>query len=510
MHLTHFFDRGLSIAPDRACLVTAERTLTYREVDAAAWQVARELRSRGLAPGDAVAIASPNSFEVVVTILGVLRAGCRWVAINARNAHDEILGLLELTEARGLLYGTTLGLDVRALAAGMEPARVLPIDGPAGVESWSVSQSSQPLALHFGEDDVAILIGTGGTTGRSKAVQLTHRNLSTMVANYLWAMPAYEDAVNLVAAPITHGAGLMTWPQLAMGATNVIHPQVRADQILSAIEEHRVTHLFLPPTAIYALLSSSHLGDHDYRSLRYFLYGAAPMSVDRLRLAMDAFGPVMVQTYGQVECPVTCTFLLPADHVKALATNPDLLLSCGRPPLLTDLAVVDVAGVPVAPGETGELAVRGDLVTPGYLGDPVATEAVRVSGWHLTGDLGYRDGDDYFFINDRKKDMIISGGFNLFPSEIEQVIWSIEGVQDCAVIGVPDDKWGEAATAVVELDPGAEVTAEQIQAVCRAALGSMKTPKSVIFIPALPRSPVGKVLKRELRLSYWTDQARLV
>ncbi len=510
MHLTHFFDRGASAFPDRACLVADGRTLTYREVDASAWRVARELAARGLMPGDAVAIVSPNSLEVVVAILGVLRAGCRWVAINSRNAHDEILNLVELTQARGFLYSTLLDLDVDELTVGLADQLVLTVDGPAGLETWAATQPGEPQVLEYSENDVALLIGTGGTTGRSKAVQLTHRNLSTMVANYLWAMPPYDEPVNLVAAPITHGAGLMTWPQFAMGATTLVHAGVDPGNILSDIEEHGVTHMFLPPTAIYGLLSSEHLSRHDYRSMRYFLYGAAPMSVDKLRAALAVFGPVMVQTYGQVECPVTLTFLLPQDHMRALDGRPELLLSCGRPPLLTDLAVVDQAGVPLPPGATGELATRGDLVTPGYLGDDAATNAAWLNGWHLTGDVGRCDVNGYFFISDRKKDMIISGGFNLYPSEIEQVIWGIEGVQDCAVIGIPDEKWGEACTAVIELCDGATVTEDEIRTICRASLGPMKTPKNFVFIPRLPRSPVGKVLKRELRLPYWSNQSRMV
>lgn len=510
MHITQFFARGAAADPDRPCLVFEDRTMSYREVDDAAWRVARELGARGIRKGEAVAIVSSNSVEVVISILGVLRAGCLWVAINARHAHDEILNLVELTEARAFLYGTGLDLDLNGLTHGMARELVLPLDGPQGVERWSMGQPADPKPLVYEEDDVALLIGTGGTTGRSKAVQLTHRNLSTMVANYLWAMPPYEDVVNLVAAPVTHGAGLMTWPQFAMGATTIIHTGVNPERILADIDKYRVTHMFLPPTAIYSLLSSEHVHDYDYSSLRYFMYGAAPMSIEKLQTALKVFGPVMTQTYGQVECPVTLTFLLPADHERALSDQPELLLSAGRPPLLTDLAVVDDNGMPVQPGESGELAVRGDLVTPGYLGDPEATEEVRINGWHLTGDVGRFDPSGYVYINDRKKDMIISGGFNLFPSEIEQVIWAIPGVQDCAVIGIPDEKWGEACTAVIELDEGAMVTSAEVRTICRGTLGPMKTPKNFVFVPTLPRSPVGKVLKRELRAPYWNNQDRLV
>ena len=282
-------------------------------------------------------------------------------------------------------------------------------------------------------------------------------------------------------------------------------------EILAAIERHGVNLLFLPPTVIYMLLSSPRLADHDYASLRCLIYAGAPMSVDRLQQALAVFGPVLLQGYGQAEAPFFCTCLTPEDHL--VGEDPERrkrLESCGRATLFTDVAVMDDEGRLLADGETGEIVVRGDIVMKGYYRNPAATAEVSRFGWHHTGDVGYRDAAGYFFIVDRKRDLIISGGFNISPAEIERVLWSHAAVQDCVVIGVPDETWGESVKAVVELKPGAHATEEELMALCAERLGRMKRPRSIEFWPELPRSPVGKVLKRDIRARYWAGRGRAV
>jgi acyl-CoA synthetase (AMP-forming)/AMP-acid ligase II len=250
----------------------------------------------------------------------------------------------------------------------------------------------------------------------------------------------------------------------------------------------------------------------DYGSLRYFVYSAAPMSVDKLREAMDVFGPVMVQAYGQAEAPFVCTVMNADDHVRALA-DPALakrLASCGRASPFVRIGVMDAGGRLLPPGERGEVVVQGDLVMKGYYEDPEKTEAALKHGWLHTGDVGYRDEDGYFYIVDRMKDLIVSGGFNISPGEVEQVLWALPAVNDCAVIGVPDSHWGEAVKAVVELKPGASFDAESALAFCRERLGGMKAPTTIEVWEQLPRSAVGKVLKREIRERYWVGQSRRV
>ncbi len=263
---------------------------------------------------------------------------------------------------------------------------------------------------------------------------------------------------------------------------------------------------------IYRLLDIPDLASKcDFSSLKYLTYGAAPMSVEKLKQAIEVFGPVMAGGYGQTEAPAAISYLPPDHHyIDGRLASDERLSSVGRPNPLIRVEILDDAGEILAQGETGEICVRGDLVMKGYYKAPDKTAETIVDGWLHTGDIGHIDAEGYLHITDRKKDMIISGGFNVYPSEVEQVIWSHPAVQDCAVIGIPDAKWGEAVKAVVELNKGQSVTAEELIALCKERLGSVKAPKSVDFVEALPRSTIGKVLKKDLRQRYWETTDRKI
>jgi acyl-CoA synthetase (AMP-forming)/AMP-acid ligase II len=267
----------------------------------------------------------------------------------------------------------------------------------------------------------------------------------------------------------------------------------------------------LPPTVIYRMLEVPGVSDRQLSSLRYLLYTAAPMSTEKLRRALEVFGPVMMEGYGQAEACVGISFMRPEEHFVDGQVAPDSrLASCGRPYPMISLEIRDGEDRQVPMGESGEICVRGDLVMKGYYNAPEQTAKTIVDGWLHTGDIGHIDKDGYLFITDRKKDLIISGGFNLYPSEIEQVIWSHPAVQDCAVIGVPDEDWGEAVKAVVELNSGARLEPEELIKLCRSRLGSIRAPKSVDVIDSLPRSANGKVLKTEVRRPYWEKAGRRI
>ncbi|GAA4978860.1 AMP-binding protein [Yinghuangia aomiensis] len=516
MHAIEFFDRGVNVNPNGVAFVAHDGTgaLTYREAEAITHRVAAALQRDGVAPGTPVGVLSANSPLVMPCILGVLRAGCTWVSLNARSATGELGGLLDTVGAPILLHSAELA-DVAERLCSEVPGlqRLVTMDGPDGgpaAGGWLAPEDSRvPLPPHDPEA-VAAYFGTGGTTGEPKAVEVTHRSLETMIHAFNCHMPE-TDPVHLVAAPLTHAAGTAVFPVLSVGGRNVIHPGVDAGEILRSIERNRVTRLFLPPTAIYALLDHPEVFRRDTSTLRYFLYGAAPMSVSRLKQALRTFGPVMAQFYGQVEVPMFCTFFSPAEHVEAME-EPTLarrLASCGRPSMVATVAVM-VDGKPVDRGERGEIVVRSSLRMRGYHRDPVRTAATLLpGGWHATGDIGYLDDDGYLFIVDRKRDLIISGGFNVFPGEVEQVLWGHHTVADCAVVGLPDKKWGERVTAFVELKEGAEADAAALIDLCRERLGSVKAPKAVVF-RTLPRSPAGKVLKRTLRDEFWQGRERRV
>ena len=281
--------------------------------------------------------------------------------------------------------------------------------------------------------------------------------------------------------------------------------------IFGAIAKHAVTEFFLPPTVIYKLLEIPGIEKIDMSSVKYLMYGAAPMSVDKLKKAINLWGPIMAGGYGQTEAPASISNLPPDHHFVNGKLAPDeRLASVGRPNPLIRVEVMNDANAILPRGETGEICVRGDLVMKGYYKQPDKTAETVINGWLHTGDIGHLDAEGYLHITDRKKDMIISGGFNVYPSEVEQVIWSHPAVQDCAVIGVPDEKWGEAVKAVVELNPGQSVSADELIALCKQQLGSVMAPKTVDFIASLPRSTVGKVLKKDLREQYWQDSGRKV
>jgi acyl-CoA synthetase (AMP-forming)/AMP-acid ligase II len=341
----------------------------------------------------------------------------------------------------------------------------------------------------------------------------THRSFAATFAHLMLAFFYPSDArpVNLVAAPLTHASGVLTMPVTARGGTVVVIERADPERILEAIARHRVTELFLPPTVIYRMLELPDVEERDVSSLRYLLYSSAPMSTDKLKRAIEVFGPVMMECYGQVEAFAAVSYMRPEEHFVAGAPAPDgRLASCGRPYPLVAVDIRDDDDRSVAAGESGEICVRGDLVMKGYYNAPERTAETIVDGWLHTGDIGHLDGEGYLFVTDRKKDMIISGGLNVYPSEVEQVLWSHPAVEDCAVIGVPDDDWGESVKAVVELVPGAEASAGELIALCKDRLGSVRAPKSVDFVASLPRSGNGKVLKRDVRESYWAGQERRV
>jgi acyl-CoA synthetase (AMP-forming)/AMP-acid ligase II len=492
--------------------------MTFREVDDLAHRFGAALRREGLGAGTKVAVLSPNDALAFTGILGSQRVGGIWVALNAKSSAQDNADMLETTDCDVLLYhpsqraardvaGEQVGTLRLCIALEGEGAA----EGDPVLADWLEPAGARCPQVADDPDAVCMMVGTGGTTGKPKAVEIKHRALVAMTLAFAAHLPEAEP-VQLLAAPMSHAAGALTFCVFAVGGTHIVHDGVVPAQIFDSIERHRVTRLFLPPTAIYALLAQPDVRERDFSSLQHFIYAAAPMSVEKLKESLEVFGPVMAQCFGQVEAPMICTVMTPADHVEALS-HPDKerrLASCGRPSMVATVAIMDDDGNLLPAGERGEIVVRGDLLMRGYYKNEEQTrDARRPGGWHGTGDVGVIDEDGFVYIVDRKRDMIISGGFNVFPSEVEQVIWGHPAVADCAVIGVPDEKWGEMVTAVVELKPGQEVEAEELTRLCRERLGPVKTPKHVVF-EELPRSPVGKVLKRALRDRHWEGRARAV
>jgi acyl-CoA synthetase (AMP-forming)/AMP-acid ligase II len=517
LSLIDLFDRGVSLAPDQPCFIEADgRALTYRETSDFSHRIANGLRACGIRRGDHVGLLSANHLLTFVAVLGILRLGAIWVPVNARNSIAESINVISGLECEFVFVDSAVAEHLDQLRAAIPRLQgVVCIDraipGAMGLEDWALLQSSNPVLVETRPEDVVAIRGTGGTTGLPKAVPNTNRMYGALFANWFACLPITERPVHLVVSPLTHAAGTVTFATLAYGGTNVIARSAAPEHVLPLVEQYRVTQLFLPPTVIYRLLAHADVRTFDYSSLQYFVYSAAPMSVDKLREALDIFGPVMVQLYGQAEAPFVCTCLGAADH--AFTDDPAQLrrlASCGRPTPFVRVEVMSAEGRLLGPNERGEIVVRGDLVMDGYYGNTEASARALAGGWLHTGDIGYRDEDGYFYIVDRLKDLIISGGFNIAPGEIERVLLSHASIRDCAVIGVPDDVWGEAVKGVVEIKPGVEWNEQEVLAFCRERLGSMKSPKSIDICEQLPRSQVGKVLKQEIRKRYWAGRARQV
>ena len=518
MAMIDLFDHGWLANRDGAAYIMDDRTWSFDETYRLTCQIAHGLIDAGVGREVKGAVLAGNDPLAWMCVLGMWRAGLAWVPLNPRSPVEESIGLLQNFDAEVLFFQEAFTPSIAAIRRACPQIReFICINGDVAnctrLADWLEGKPQTPPQVNFELDDVVAIMPTGGTTGIPKGVMQTHRNMTVSIAASLINVnyAPGDPIVNLAAAPMTHSAGFLSLAATVRGGTVVILPKPDPQALLDAIKTHGVTEFFLPPTVIYRLLEVPGIEQCDFSSLRYFMYGAAPMSIDRLKKAIAVFGPVMFQGYGQTEAPGAIAFMRPDDHfVNGTIAGEERLSACGRPSVLNGIAIVNAQGSRLPPGESGEICVRGDIVMKGYYKQPEKTVETIVDGWLHTGDIGHLDRDGFLHITDRKKDMIITGGFNVYPSEVEQVIWSHPAVRDCAVIGVPDDTWGEKVKAVVELVDGAQVSADELIALCKEKLGSVKAPKGVDFVAQLPRSPAGKVLKKDIRAPYWEKAGRAI
>jgi len=531
MRAIDYFDKSADRDPDRIAILDGGTRYSYRETRLFTERIARAMLACGAEREQRAAIYAHNHAAVLFCMLGILRAGAAWVPINFRNAADANVEFLNYSETAWLFYHSRFREQVEEIRRRVPSLQhTICIDGPDGghlsLESFmEMGDACEPNELDWADahgnlDQMMGLVPTGGTTGPARGVRVTNLAWGSMteMAIHYWKGET-ADPVCLCTAPLSHAAGVVAFTMFALGGTNVILPGFDASQVLQAIERYRVTHLFLPPTAFYALLAHPDVGRFNYSSLRVFMLAGSPVSPDKLKQGVEVFGPCMCQSYGQTEAPMLLTWL-DARTVAASAAgdHPERLRSCGRPTASVRVAIMDDDGHLLPLHEIGEIVARGSLVTAGYHNLPQATAEIRRHGWHHTGDVGYIDEDGYVYIVDRKKDMIISGGFNVYCAEVEAGIMALPQVQECAVIGVPDDKWGEAVKALVVLKdvpkgnpkPGEALTESQIIAHCKAKLGSVKSPKSVEFLTEIPKTPAGKTDRKALRKKFWAAADREV
>lgn len=498
--------------PDREAFRQDGRSLTYAQTADLIARVVAVLRERGFQRGAGVGVLSPNRPEVWIGQTAANMAGGRYTALHPLGSLADHLYACDEAELGVLLVDPMYAERAAALAERSGAVEEVLTFGPAGIgeDLLALAERTVPGRLEPGPnqlDDTCWLLYTGGTTGVPKAADLSERAIAqlAMSVSVGWDLPRHRRY--LACAPISHAAGMLITPTLLAGGTVVLQRRFDPEAWLAAVSAERATLTLLVPTMIYVLLDSPGLDAADLSSLRTVMYGASPMAPARTLEALERIGPVFCQLYGQTECAGIATSLW-RDHHRA--DRPDLLASCGLPIPGTRVAVLDDEGGAVPPGTTGEICVQGPNVMKGYYRQPELTAAALAGGWLRTGDMAVRDDEGFVYIVDRRKDMIVTGGFNVFPREIEDVLSEDPSVAAVAVIGVPDDRWGEAVKAIVVARPGLTVDVAALTARVREHKGPVYAPKSVDVVDSIPLTPVGKADKKALRAPYWRGEQRRV
>ncbi len=511
------FDMACAYYPERTALIDGERRLTYRDMNGWANRVANGLSELGVGKGDRVGLLMPNCLEFIPSMVGIWKSGAAMTQMPARASADDFCFFLEEVRASTLIYHRAFDeaiARVRGRLPGLRHVIRLagdgdPIPGVLDYEQTFAAQPAEPPAIEPAADDLAFVGFTSGTTGVPKGVMQTHATWSHYaITAGLEIGDIRPGEVFAHGAPLTHFTQTFVMPVFMRGGTNVILPGLDLDTLLDTIERLRVTATAVVPTIVAMLLDHPRRAGADLSSLRTVIYAGSPMAPEVLRRALETFGPIFVQTYAGTE-PGYMTCLRKEDHRLDTPEWEERLASAGRPMYHVDLTIRDPEGRALPTGELGEICAAQPGQMVGYVNSDLDPEVMR-DGWVRSGDIGFVDELGYVFIVDRKKDMIVTGGFNVFPRQIEDILAAHPAVAQCAVIGVPDDKWGEAVKAVVVTRPGAEVTADELIALVKRRKGSVWAPKSIDFARRLPLNPSGKIDKKMLRAPFWAGRRRQV
>ncbi|QGQ45561.1 class I adenylate-forming enzyme family protein [Metabacillus sediminilitoris] len=468
-------------------LYDGKRTYTFAQLKERSLRLANALLSRGLMKGDRVAILMSNRLEHIELDVAIALAGLIKVPLNYRLHFKEHEYALENSGAKILIAEDHL---VGSIQSSIPMIRV-----GEEYEAWMTSFPDRVPKVEIHEDDVYAIMYTSGTTGRPKGAMLTHRNiLSSSLTLIIACDMTQEDIVGHV-APLTHGSNFLAHSALFLGSKQVIFNKFEPEYFLEAIEKERITTVFLVPTMVNLMIHEESFSKRDLSSLKTINMAGAPMAAKKIKLAIDLLGPKIVETFGQVEAPMTITVMPRHELGKRLT-------SCGATGPFVDMKIVNETGEEVQVGEIGEIICKGSLVMKGYWNNLEATAETLRDGWLHTGDLGWVDAEGYLHIVDRKKDVIISGGANTYPREVEEVLNLHPSVKETCVFGIPDEKWGESICAHVVLREGHMVTEQELIDLCKSHLASFKKPKQLHIVESLPKSPYGKILRKEIRESY--------
>ena len=493
MYPIDFFYRAAKLHPERFALQSSQAIITYRELAKRVESLATALQSLDPTPQSRVGICAANTTDHAMGILAAMAAGKIWVPLNARSTRPEIERILSATEPSIVITD-----ESGAVLVGDSTRHHLHFgdtDPAAGVNKLIAQYTGKtPLPITSGEDAIQAIKFTGGTTGAPKGVMQPYRAWTAGIINQISGWQITADDCYVVTAPVTHGTSTYIMPLLAQGARLLFLDKTDPGSIIAAFRDQGGTMSFMPPTLIYMVMAYPGVMRSDFPKLRSLIYGGAPMPAEKVEQVREFFGPVVGTTYGQTEAPQIVTMMRPSELGDPLNKG-----SVGRCTWLTDLGIMATDGSLLPTNEIGEVVVRGDLVMKGYWRLPEKTAETIVDGWLHTGDVGLVDERGYLFLKDRIRDVIITGGFNVYPTDVENALSQHPSVYECSVFGVPDDKWGEAVQAAVHLRPGFSEDPESLMAYVKNALGSVQTPKHIHFFDQLPKSSVGKVLKTAIK-----------
>ena len=513
--LPHLIIRSLEAHDDAPCIFLGGRVATYSEIRRRTSQMLQAQRHLGVTQGTRLAVLSKNRPEVLTNLTASLVNGCVVTPLHPMGSLADHAYVIGDAEIECLVFDADHFAGRAAELHAQYPSLVLLGFGPsdAGEDYSALADQFEPAPLEppaVGPEDLCTVVYTGGTTGRPKGVLMTHRvwQAMTWIQMAEWEFP---DELRLaIATPLSHAAMSLVAPVLVSGGAFYVMESFDPDGFFDLVEEHRITATLIVPVMLYALQGHPRYETADMSSMETIFYGASPMSPAKLTRAIEHWGPIFFQFFGQTEAPMVLTHLKKKEHDLA---HPERLASCGRPVPWMHVALLDSQNRPVGPGESGEICTRGPLVMNGYKDLPEETAEALAGDWLHTGDVGRFDDDGYLYIVDRTKDMVITGGFNVFPREVEDVISSHPAVAMVMVIGVPDEKWGEAVKAVVVLqsghDPSDALTAE-LQRSVKELKGSQQAPKSIDYVDSLPLTAVGKLDKKAVRARYWDGADRAV
>ncbi|MEH7308530.1 class I adenylate-forming enzyme family protein [Neobacillus drentensis] len=500
--------RGAKYYAKETAVIYKDKKLTFEEVHQNSNRLANALFKLGLEKGDRISFLLANSLHSVEIDFAMLKSGLVRVPLNTRLSEEEHLYMITETDSKAILFTEEFSDRVARLKERL-PNQLLffQVDGTAKYE-WMVpiyeemkTVTADDPIVRLSEEDYATLQYTSGTTGKLKAAIHTQGSWAAMATNILSTLTIESGDIMMHAAPLTHASGILVLPHWIRGAANAILPNFHPQEFLQAVETIKPTTLNLVPTMIVMLLSHREVEKYSFDSVRSLIYGASPMPREALKRGLELWGPKFIQYFGQTEVPLILSILSVEDHLVGLA-NPayyDRLLSCGRPTITTEVKIVNEDGLEVPQEEIGEIVVSSNQAMAGYWKEEELTAETIKGKWVYTRDMGYIDQEGYLYLIDRKSDMIISGGFNIYPREVEEVLYQHPAVLEAAVVGVPDAIWGESVKAFVVLRADHTASEEELIEYCKDHLSSYKKPKFVEFIDNLPKSAVGKVVRRMLR-----------